>query len=125
MALDPQRSVEPGEIFWVDIPHRAGSEQSGRRMCVSISRKTLTGGNTLVMVPITTNLSRANKHRIAIPKSEIIIDVGYQSENVDCVAICSQVTTIDKQYIENRVGKLSANAVLAIQLGLTFVFDIQ
>jgi mRNA-degrading endonuclease toxin of MazEF toxin-antitoxin module len=94
-------------------------------MCVSIARKTLTGGNTLVMVPMTTNLSRANKHRIAIPKSEIIIDIGYQSENVDCVAICSQVTTVDKQYIENRVGKLSANAVLAIQLGLTFVFDIQ
>jgi|SRR5579862_753138 len=125
MALDPHRPVEPGEIFWVEIPHRAGSEQSGRRMCVSIARKTLTGGNTLVMVPITTNLSRANKHRIAIPKSEIILDVGCQTENVDCVAICSQVTTIDKQYVENRVGRLSANAVLAVQLGLTFVFDIQ
>jgi mRNA-degrading endonuclease toxin of MazEF toxin-antitoxin module len=125
MALDPQRPVEPGEIFWVDIPHRAGSEQSGRRMCVSVSRKALTGGNTLVMVPITTNVSRANKHRVAIPKSEIILDIGVQTENVNCVAICSQVTTIDKRYVENRVGKLSANAVLAIQLGLTFVFDIQ
>ena len=125
MALDPNRPVEPGEIFWVDIPPRAGSEQSGRRMCVSIARKTLTSGNTLVMVPLTTNLSRANKHRIAIPKGEIILDLGCQTPNVDCVAICSQVTTIDKQYIENRVGRLSVNAVLAVQLGLTFVFDIQ
>jgi mRNA-degrading endonuclease toxin of MazEF toxin-antitoxin module len=125
MALDPDRPVEPGEIFWVDLPHRAGSEQSGRRLCVSIARKTLTGGNTLVMVPITTNLNRANKHRIKIPKSEIIIDLGCTTPNVDCVAICSQVGTIDKQYIENRIGKLSVNAVLAIQLGLTYVFDIQ
>jgi mRNA-degrading endonuclease toxin of MazEF toxin-antitoxin module len=125
MALDPTRPVEPGEIFWTNLPHRAGSEQSGRRMCVSVARKTLTGGNTLVVVPLTTNTDRANKHRVAIPSSEIIIDLGVETPNVDCVAICSQVCTIDKQYVENRVGKLTANALLAVQLGLTFVFDIQ
>jgi mRNA-degrading endonuclease toxin of MazEF toxin-antitoxin module len=77
------------------------------------------------MIPVTTHLDRANRHRIKIPKSEIIIDLGCETPNVDCVAICSQVATIDKQYIENRIGKLSVNGVLAVQLGLTYVFDIQ
>jgi mRNA-degrading endonuclease toxin of MazEF toxin-antitoxin module len=124
MALDASRLVDPGEIFWVDLPHRAGSEQSGRRPCVSISRKTLTGGNTLVMVPITTNIERANKHRVQIPQTEIIIDVGVTTPNVACVAICSQVFTVDKKYVETRIGKMTINAVLAVQLGLSFVFDL-
>jgi mRNA-degrading endonuclease toxin of MazEF toxin-antitoxin module len=62
---------------------------------------------------------------VRIPKSEIIIDIGVTTPSIDCVAICSQVLTIDKKYIENRVGKLSVNAVLALQLGLSYVFDIQ
>lgn len=47
------------------------------------------------------------------------------SEIKDCVALCGQVATVDKQYFENKIGKLSQNAVLSVQLGLSYVFDIQ
>jgi mRNA-degrading endonuclease toxin of MazEF toxin-antitoxin module len=46
------------------------------------------------------------------------------SEIEDCVALCGQVTTVDKKYFENRIGKLSQNAVLSVQLGLIHVFEL-
>jgi mRNA-degrading endonuclease toxin of MazEF toxin-antitoxin module len=90
-----------------------------------MSRRSLSTGSTLVVVPLTTNTQRARAHRVTIPASEIIKDIGCLSEIKDCTALCGQVATVDKQYFENRIGKLSQNAVLAIQLGLTYVFEIQ
>ena len=81
--------------------------------------------NTLVVVPLTTNTERVRAHRILIPETEIIKDLDCQSEIKACVALCGQVTTVDKRYFENRIGKLSQNAVLAVQLGLSYVFEIQ
>jgi len=125
MPLDPTRPVDPGEIFRVALPERAGSEQSGTRLCVVMSRRAISNGNTLVVVPLTTNVSRARGHRVAIPANEIVKDLGCMSDIQDCVALCGQVATVDKQYFENRIGRLSQNAILAVQLGLTYVFDIQ
>lgn len=125
MPLDPTRPVDPGEIFRVALPERAGSEQGGTRLCVVMSRRAISTGNTLVVVPLTTNTDRARGHRIAIPESEILKDLGCLSEIKDCTALCAQVATVDKRYFENRIGKLSQNAVLAIQLGLSYVFEMQ
>lgn len=44
---------------------------------------------------------------------------------VDSVALCGQVTMVDKRKLGDRCGRLSANAVLAVQLGLSYVFDIR
>lgn len=125
MPLDPARPVDPGEIFWVTLPARTGSEQNGRRPCVVMGRRSLSGGNTVVVVPLSTNIARASAHRVVLPKSEIIKDLGCTTEIVDSVAVCSQVSVVDKKYIENKIGKLSQNAVLAVQLGLSYLFDIR
>lgn len=123
MPLDPKRVVDPGEIFWVTVPPRAGSEQNGRRPCVVISRRSLNGGNTVVVVPLSTSTDRASAHRILLPVSEMIKDLGCDTELKDSVAVCSQVSVVDKRYIENRIGQVSHNAVLSIQLGISYLID--
>jgi len=90
-----------------------------------MSRRALSTGNTLVIVPMSSNTSRANSHRVLLPESEIIKDLGCESEITTSVAVCSQVMVMDKRYFENRIGKLSQNAVLAVQLGLVYLFDIR
>lgn len=125
MPLDPGRPVDPGEMFWVTVPPRAGSEQNGRRPCVVISRRSLNGGNTVVIVPLSTNTDRASAHRILLPLSEMIKDLGCRTELKESVAVCNQVSVVDKRYIEERIGTVSHNAVLAIQLGLSYLFDIR
>jgi mRNA-degrading endonuclease toxin of MazEF toxin-antitoxin module len=125
MPLDPTRPVDPGEIFWITLPELGGSAQHGRRPCIVMSRRALSTGNTLVIVPMSSNTSRANSHRVLLPESEIIKDLGCESEITTSVAVCSQVMVMDKRYFENRIGKLSQNAVLAVQLGLVYLFDIR
>ena len=44
---------------------------------------------------------------------------------VDSVALCGHVFVVDKRKLEGRLGKLSYNAVLAVQLGLAYLFDIR
>ncbi len=125
MPVDPSIPVDPGDIFWVTLPFQGGSEQSGRRPCIVVSRRSLNGGNTVVVVPMSTNLARASAHRILLPAGEIIKDVGCASDVKDSVALCHQVRAVDRRAFESKIGKLSYNAILAVQLGLSYLFDIR
>jgi mRNA-degrading endonuclease toxin of MazEF toxin-antitoxin module len=44
---------------------------------------------------------------------------------MDSVALCGHAFVIDKRKLEDKLGKLSYNAVLAVQLGLAYLFDIR
>ena len=74
---------------------------------------------------MTSNLSRANAYNIKLPVNEIIRAVNSTSAIVDSVALCAQVFTVDKQFLESKFAKLSQNDVLAVQLGLGYLFDIR
>lgn len=125
MAIDSAVPLDPGDIYWVALPHRPGSEQSGRRPCIVMSRRSINVQRTVVVVPLTGNVDRANAHNIFIPASEIIRDITCTSEIRPSVARCEHVRVVDRQYFEGKIGKLSQNAVLAVQLGLAYVFDIR
>ena len=125
MPVDPSIPVDPGDIFWITLPSQGGSEQSGRRPCIVMSRRAVNGGNTVVVVPMSTNLDRIAAHRVQLPPSEIIRDVGCTSTIQTSVALCHQVRPVDRRAFESKIGKLSQNAVLAVQLGLMFVFDMR
>lgn len=124
MTLSESSPVNPGDIYWITIPSQGGREQQGRRPCIVMSRLTVNRGNPVVVVPMTTNLKKANAYNIQIPAQEIVRDVSSQSTIVDSVALCGQVFAIDKRKFEDRLGKLSHTALLAVQLGLGYLFDI-
>jgi mRNA interferase MazF len=125
MALDPATPLDPGDIYWVNLPHQGGSEQAGRRPCIVMSRRTMNTTNTVVVVPLTTNTKKATAWKVALPVNEIIKDVGCQTEILPSVALCHQVRAVDKRQFDTKIGKLSQLAVLAVQLGLTYVFEIR
>lgn len=125
MSLSETDPVDQGEIYWITLPNRGGREQSGRRPCVVMSRRAVNHGNPIVVVPMTSETRRANSYNIAIPANEIVRDLSSKSTVVDSVALCGQVFMVDKRKLEDRLGKLSYNAILAVQLGLAYVFDIR
>ncbi len=125
MSLNEDSPIDQGEIYWFTLPDRGGREQRGRRPRIVISRRLLNRGNPVVVIPMSTNLARANSFNIKIPANEIVKDVLSSSVVEDSVALCGQVFMVDKRKLEERLGKLSANAVLAVQLGLSYVFDIR
>jgi mRNA-degrading endonuclease toxin of MazEF toxin-antitoxin module len=123
--LDENSPIEQGEIFWIMLPDRGGREQHGRKPCIVMSRRLVNNGNPVVAVPMTSQTRRANAYNIAIPVNEIVKDVSSKSTIVDSVALCGHIFVVDKRKLEERLGKLSYNAVLAVQLGLTNLFDIR
>ena len=125
MPLSETDPIDQGEIYWMTIPDRGGREQHGRRPCIVMSRRLINHGNPVVVVPLTSETRKANASNIAIPANEIVRDVSSNSSILDSVALCSQVFMVDKRKLEDRLGKLSYNAVLAVQLGLAYVFDIR
>ena len=125
MPLTETSPIDAGEIYWITISPKAGREQEGRRPCIVMSRRGINHGNPVVVVPMTTNLKKANSYNITIPAAEIIKDVTSRSQIVDSVALCGQVFAVDKRKLEDRFGKLSHLAIVAVQLGLSFLFDIR
>jgi mRNA-degrading endonuclease toxin of MazEF toxin-antitoxin module len=83
------------------------------------------GDNPVVVVPMSTNLKKASSYNITIPAAEIVKDVNSRSTIVDSVALCGQVFAVDKRKFEDRLGKLSHAARVAVQLGLSYLFDIR
>ena len=125
MPLSETDPVDQGDIYWITIPIRGGREQHGRRPCIVMSRLLVNRGNPIVVVPMTSETRRASSYNIAIPANEIVRDVASTATIVDSVALSGQVFAIDKRKLEEKLGKLSHNAILAVQLGLAYVFDIR
>jgi mRNA-degrading endonuclease toxin of MazEF toxin-antitoxin module len=97
MALTETSPIDAGEIYWVTIPAKGGREQEGRRPCIVVSRRGVNHGNPVVVVPMSTNLKKANSYNIQIPVAEIIKDVGSKSTIVDSVALCGQVLRLIRE----------------------------
>src|SRR5260370_11247906 len=100
MAIDPTIPIEPGDIFWIALPRQGGQEQHGRRPCIVISRRAINVGNPIVVVPMTTNTTRANSYNIMLPVSEIIKDINCTSVIQNSVALVSQVRAVDKNALD-------------------------
>lgn len=125
MALSETTPIDQGEIYWIALPSQGGREQSGRRPCIVMSRTGINRGNPVVVVPMTTNLGKANSYNIQIPATEIVRDVSSTSTIVNSVALCGQAFAIDKRKLGDKLGKLSHLAILSVQLGLSYLFDIR
>ena len=119
-------TVSPGDIYWGEDIAAKGSEQKGDRLWLVMSRLTLNGNNTVVVVPLTTKTEKAAKHPsfcIILPPGEIIPDPG-NKPSVPCVALCHQLRVFDKTRFRKKYGKLSLSAIPSVQLGISFVFNI-
>jgi len=105
----------------------SGSEQSGFRPWVIISRDLLNRVNsrTAVGVPLSRNVGKANSYRILLPANELIADVGAAYVFDDSVALCDHIRVLDLNQIRRKVGMVSANGLISIVgIGLAFVTDI-
>jgi len=122
--------MEPnqGDIYWVDIPKNQtqGSEQFGRRPFVVISRNAVNKiVKTVVVAPMSTNISQQPPHRILIPVTEMIRDIHSTSTLSASVVKTDQIRVIDKSRLQDKIGKLSQTVTQSVLLGVAFVFDIR
>jgi mRNA interferase MazF len=117
-----------GDIYWVDIPQEQteGSEQFGRRPFVILSRNAVNKTvKTVLVAPMSSNVSKQPPHRIMVPVSEITKDPQCKSTLVVSVVKTDQLRVIDKSRLIEKIGTLSQTATKSVLLGVAFVFDIR
>ena len=94
--------IAQGEIWWADLPKPKGSGPGYRRPVVVVQADAINRSRiaTTICVPLTSNLKWAG----APGNVELAADVTNLPK--DSVANVSQVVTLDKESLTERVGKL-------------------
>jgi mRNA interferase MazF len=111
-----------GEIFWADLAPRSGSEQTGRRPVLIVSDdgfNLVAGWRSVIVVPLSTSGAQARRGPTAVT-----IPRGSGGVGQDSVALCHQVTTLDRGKLRERVGALPDQVLAAVEDGLRAALDL-
>ncbi|MBI3637409.1 MAG: type II toxin-antitoxin system PemK/MazF family toxin [Candidatus Rokubacteria bacterium] len=111
-----------GDVFWADLRPRSGSEQRGRRPVIVMSNDgfNLTATwRSLIVVPL--SASDAQAKRVS---TVVTLSAGVGGLSRSCVAVCHQVTTLDRAKLRERIGALPAAAMAAVESGLRAALDL-
>lgn len=95
--------ISQGEIWWADLPIPSGSGPGFRRPVVIVQSDAFNRSriSTVVCIPLTSNLALAD-----LP-GNVLLPRDTTGLRKDSVANASQVLTLDKGLLTERVAKLS------------------
>ncbi len=111
--------VRQGEVYWVDFGPASGSAPADRHPCVVVQSDLFNRSRiaTTAICLVTSNLGRA-----AAP-GNVALQAGDANLSKASVVNISQVLTLDKSELVDRVGKLTTDRVEAIKQGLHLLFE--
>ena len=105
-----------GEVYWAQLVPRSGSEQRGRRPVIVVSHDGFNqtpAWRSIIVVPISTAAVQAQRGPTAVGLAAGAGGLPKQS-----IAICHQVTTLDKAKLVQRIGILDSQLLNLIDNGL-------
>lgn len=108
--------MKRGEVWWADLAPRSGSEQRGRRPVVVVSHDAFNqteAWQSIIVVPLSTSVTQARRGPTApgVPRGSAGLLRG-------SVALCHQVTTLDRSKLTRPIGTLPSAVLEMIQDGL-------
>jgi len=109
--------ISQGDVWWADLPEPIGSGPGLRRPVVVIQGDSINRSkiSTVVCVPLTSNLKWANAPG-NLRLSERATGLPKES-----VANVSQILTLDKNVLTERVGKISRSQLQLLLSGIDVV----
>lgn len=112
--------VERGEIWWAALPEAVGSEPGYRRPVVVVQADAFNRSAiaTVIVVAITTNL------RMGSAPGNVLLSARQSGLPKESVVNVSQVLTLDRRFLVERVGRLAAGTVQSIDAGLRRALDL-
>ena len=114
--------MKRGDVYLADLVPRSGAEQQGRRPVVVLSHDAFNqapGWRSIIVVPISTSARQAKRGATTIPLPQ-----GAGGLAKDSVAVCHQVTTLDRAKLTQWLGTLSATYLSEIEEGIKAAMDL-
>ena len=111
--------LRQGQVYWLDFGPATGSAPAERHPCVVVQNDVFNQSTiaTSVVCLITSNLSRANA------PGNVLLKKGEANLAKASVVNVSQVLTVDKAELVERIGNLSGVSATAVRDGLHLLFD--
>jgi mRNA interferase MazF len=108
------------EIWWADLPHARGSEPGFRRPVLIIQADAFNQSRikTVIAAVITSNLE------LARAPGNVLLSARISRLPKDSVVNVSQLVTIDRRYLSERVGSVSGQSWSAVEAGLRLVLEL-
>ena len=112
--------MKKGEIWWASLPAPRGSEPGFRRPVVIVSSNEFNAShiNTVLAATITSNL------RLAQAPGNIKLTKKISKLDRDSVINVSQIITIDKSFLTEKINKLNQQNLHLLNEGLLLVMDL-
>ncbi len=114
--------MKRGEVYWAELAPRSGSEQSGRRPVVIVSHDAFVSTErwrSIIVVPLSTSNAQAGRGATAVRVPRGAAGLARES-----VALCHQVTTLDRTRLGKHVGTLPREILDAVSSGLLVAMDL-
>ena len=111
--------VRQGDVFWIDLDDPAGSGPGYRHPHVVIQNDVFNQSRigTVVVCALTSNLKRA-----AAP-GNVLLDPGEANLPKQSVVNVSQIFTVDKSHLVEKIGTLSPRRVREILDGIRLLTE--
>ena len=112
--------IRKGSIYWVDFSPGKGSEPTGRRPGLVIQNDILNDSNlnTVIMLAITSTMKFGE-----LP-GNVILRKGEANIPKKCVINVTQIKSVDKQSIKEKIGTLSKKRMDEVHEGLELVMNL-
>jgi mRNA interferase MazF len=112
--------VRRGEIWWASLPAPRGSVSGYRRPVVVVQADSFNRSSiqTVMVAPITSNV------KLASSPGNVMLPRRQSKLRRDSVINVSQVITLDRSFLTERVSRLPARAARALDAGLRLALSL-
>jgi len=109
-----------GEIWWADFGIPFGSETGYKRPVLIIQSDDFNKSriHTVVVIPFSTNLD------LALAPGNVFMEKELTNLSKDSVLVVSQINTIDKKRLVDKISKISNSLFSQIEDGIQLVLGI-
>ncbi len=113
--------IQRGEIWWASLPEPTRSEPGYRRPVLVVQSDDFNRSRiaTVIALVITSNT------RLAQAPGNVFLPEKLTGLPKDSVANVSQIVTVDKSFLTERIGTLPPNVIEQIERGLRLVLHLR
>ena len=111
--------IKQGDIFWIDFGNPKGSTPGYRHPCVVIQNNVF---NESMIASVVVCALTSNLKRVKAP-GNVLVKKGEGNLTKDSVVNISQIATVDKTDLVEKIGSLSTLKIAAIIEGVKLLIE--